>query len=432
VTDPAPPPTGSLWRHPDFVRLWAAQTVSLIGSQVTLLALPLAAILLLEASVLEVGLLTATGYLPFLVVGLPAGVWVDRMRRRPVLIVADVGRAALLLTLPVAYALDALHLWMLYPVAFATGVLTLFFDVAHQSYLPSLVPRHRLADGNAKLELSYSGAQLVGPGIGGALVQALTAPITILLDALTYLLSAALLLVIRRPEPPPAPAAPDAGMGAQIREGLRYVLGHRWLRPIALTTGIGNLFDLFGMVAAVLTLFAVRELRLSPAALGAILAAANAAALLGAAVNGRLVARFGIGPVLAVSAVGPGFAVLLLPLATPATAGWVLTGALGIAGFAISVYNVNQITLRQTVTPDAFQGRMNATIRFLIWGTLPIGTFLGGLLGGIIGLRTTLVVAGVGSVLASLPLLLSPVRTLRHLPDDQPAGTVPEAVRSDG
>jgi MFS family permease len=407
----------NLWRHRGFLLLWSAQSISLLGSQVSLLAIPLTAILLLNASVMQVGLLTAAGYLPVLLFGLPAGVWVDRMRRRPILIVADLGRLAILLTLPIAYALDGLRMWMLYPIAFSAGVLTLFFDIAHQSYLPSLVPREQLTEGNAKLEFSYSGAQLAGPGLGGALVQTLTAPIAIVADALSYLVSAVLLLAIRTPEPPLArPEGEAAGLVQQIREGLRYVLGNPLLRPIALTTGIGNLFDLFGMVAAILTLYAVRELHLTPLALGGVLAVANAGALLGATLNGRLIRRFGMGLMIAVSSVIPGLAVLLLPLATPATAIPVLSIALGLAGFAISVYNINQITLRQTVTPDAMQGRMNATIRVLIWGTLPIGTFLGGLLGDAIGLRPTLVIAGIGSALASLPLILSPVRSLRELP----------------
>ncbi len=431
-TPPQEQRPSSLWRDRGFTLLWTAQSISLVGSQVTLMALPLTAILLLQATPMQVGLLTAAGYLPFLVVGLPAGVWVDRMRRRPILIAADLGRTLLLLAIPAAYALDVLRLWMLYPIAFFTGILSLFFDVAHQSYLPSLVSREQLAEGNAKLEISFSGSQLFGPGLGGVLVQILTAPFAILADAISYLVSALLILMIRRPEPPPAShEGAAAGLGAQIREGLRYVLGHKLLRPIALTTGIGNLFDLYGMVAAILTLYAVRELELSPAALGGVLAAANAGSLLAATVNGRLISRFGVGPVLAVSSVIPGLAVLLLPLATPVTAVPILVISLGLAGFAIAIYNVNQITLRQTVTPDAMQGRMNATIRFLIWGTLPIGTFLGGLLGGVIGLRPTLVIAGIGSTVASLPLILSSIRSLRNVPSAE-GEPVAAAVSANG
>jgi MFS family permease len=431
VTGETLSPGSSLWRHHDFLRLWAAQTISLVGSQVTLLALPLTAVILLHASALQVGLLTAVQYLPFLLVGLPAGVWVDRLRRRPILIVADLARALILLSIPVAYWVDALSLGLLYPVGFLVGVLSLFFDVAHQSYLPDLVPRESLIEGNAKIEISYSSAQLAGPGLGGVLVQVLTAPVAILADAASYVVSAALLLRIRRTEPAPA-RDPEGGPGLlhEIRDGVRYVLGHELLRPIALTTGIGNLFDLFGMVQAVLTLYAIRTLRLSPAELGLALAIANGGGIFGALANKRLVDRFGFGPVFLVASVLPGVGVLLLPLATPSTGLLVLACGLGLAGFAIAIYNVNQITLRQTVTPPAMQGRMNATIRVLIWGTIPIGAALGGFLGSTIGLRPTLLVAGCGSILACSPVLFSEVARLRRLPDVEleataaPAGAV--------
>jgi MFS family permease len=433
VTGEQPTSRSSLWHHHDFLRLWGAQTISLVGSQVTLLALPLTAVILLHASAFQIGLLTAVQYLPFLLVGLPAGVWVDRMRRRPILIAADVARAVILLSIPIAYWAGVLDLGLLYPVGFLVGVLSLFFDVAHQSYLPDLVPRDALIEGNAKIEVSYSSAQLAGPGLGGVLVQVLTAPVAILADAVSYVVSAALLLRIRRPEPAPAPEEGDAsGLLPQIRDGVRYVLRHDLLRPIALTTAIGNLFDLFGMVQAVLTLYAIRTLHLSPAELGLALAIANGGGILGALANRRLVDRFGFGPTFLVASVTPGIGVLLLPLATPSTGLLVLAAGLGIAGFAIAIYNVNQITLRQTVTPAAMQGRMNATMRVIIWGTIPIGAALGGFLGSTIGLRPTLLVAGCGSVLACAPVVFSQIAKLRTIPDaapepaSAPRGALPE------
>jgi MFS family permease len=433
VTDGERTRASSLWRHHDFLRFWGAQTISLVGSQVTLLALPLTAVILLHASAFQIGLLTAVQYLPFLLVGLPAGVWVDRMRRRPILVVADVARAVILLSIPIAYWAGVLGLGLLYAVGFVVGVLSLFFDVAHQSYLPDLVPRESLIEGNAKIEVSYSSAQLAGPGLGGVLVQVLTAPVAILADAVSYVVSAALLLRIRRPEPAPAPDDGEApGLVRQIRDGVRYVLHHDLLRPIALTTAIGNLFDLFGMVQAVLTLYAIRTLRLSPAELGLALALANGGGILGALANKRLVDRFGFGPTFLVASVTPGVGVLLLPLATPSTGLLVLAAGLGVAGFAIAIYNVNQITLRQTVTPAAMQGRMNATMRVIIWGTIPIGAALGGFLGNTIGLRPTLLVAGCGSVLACAPIVFSQVAKLHAIPDavpeavSAPAGAVPE------
>jgi MFS family permease len=421
MTESAAPRPASLWRHADFLKLLSAQTVSLLGSQVSMLALPLTAILLLRATPLQVGLLGAAQYLPFLLVGLPAGAWVDRLPRRPVLIVADVGRFVILLSVPITYAAGALSLWLLYPVAFAAGLLTVFFDVAHQSYLPSLVSREQLVDGNSKLEVSYQGSLLAGPGLGGILVQLLSAPVAVLADALSFAGSAVLLLLIRRPEAPPSAESSEGSLVAQIREGLRYVLGNDLLRAIAAATAISNLFDLFGMVQAVLLIYAVRELHMASVAVGLALGVANVGGLLGALANSRLVRWIGAGPAITLSALVPGIAVLLLVVATPATAVFVVSGALAFAWFSVAVYNVNQVSLRQAITPEAMQGRMNATIRFIIWGTIPIGTLLGGVLGSTIGLRPTLIVAGVGSLLQVLPMLFSRMRTLRELPGPEPA-----------
>ncbi|HXM58725.1 MAG TPA: MFS transporter [Candidatus Dormibacteraeota bacterium] len=428
-------PGASLWRAGDFMKLWGAQTVSLAGQQVSQLALPLTAILVLRATPLQVGVLTACQYLPFLLVGLPVGVWADRMRRRPILIVADAARAAILLSVPAAFALGILGLWLLYPVAFAVGIFSVFFDVAHQSYLPSLVAREQLVDGNAKLEVSYQGATLAGPGLAGVLVQALTAPVAILANSASFVVSAALLLLIRRREPEPArDREGDAGLVAQVREGLRYVLGHPLLRPIALTTAISNLFGFFGIVEAVLALYAIRELHVSPALLGVTLAAGNVGGVLGAVANRRVVRRLGTGPAIVVAVVVPSLAILLLAAATPATAVVVLGAALVVAWFSAAVYNVNQISLRQAITPEAMQGRMNATIRFLIWGTIPAGALLGGVLAGTVGLRPALLLAGGLSLLACLPVALSPVRRLREIPrpDEQPpAGAAPGGLAAE-
>jgi MFS family permease len=423
----------SLWRHGDFMKLWGAQTVSLAGQQVSLLALPLTAIIVLRATPFEVGALTATLYLPFLLIGLPVGVWADRMRRRPILVVADAVRAAILLSIPIAFALGGLGLWLLYPVAFAVGVLSVFFDVAQQSYLPSLVAREQLVDGNAKLEVSFQSATLAGPGLAGVLVQALTAPVAILANSASFVVSAVLLLLIRRREPEPArDEDEDAGLVAQIREGLRYVLGHRLLRPLAMTTAISNLFGFSGIVEAILALYAIRELHVAPAVLGIALGVGNVGGLLGAVANGRIVRRLGTGPVILLVTVVPALTILLLAAATPSTAVVVLAAALVVAWFTAAIYNINQITLRQAVTPEAMQGRMNATVRFLIWGTIPAGAVLGGLLAGTLGLRAALVVAGAGSLLAVLPVALSPVRGLREMPSLESEAAAPAAAASNG
>jgi MFS family permease len=401
------------------MRLWAAETISQLGSQVTLLALPLAAILTLNASAFEVGALSSIEYAPFLLVGLPAGVWVDRLRRRPILIAGDLGRAVVLASIPIAYWLDALTMPHLYVAAFLTGICTVFFDVAYQSYLPSLVERRELTEGNSKLEISRSGAQLAGPGVAGVLVQILTAPVAIAADAASYVGSALFVMRIRRPEPEVAtPAAEERpGMRSQIMEGLRYVLGHPLLRPIAACTSLSNLFS--AMAMAILILFAVRELGLAAGAIGVALAIGNVGFLVGAFAADRIARRVGIGRTIVGSAVLFGLGGFAYPFATPATALALLVAGGLLFGFGGVVYNVNQVSLRQAITPGRMQGRMNATMRFVVWGTLPIGALAGGALGGAIGLRPTLWVAAVGGLLAFVPPLLSPVRGLASIPEEE-------------
>jgi MFS family permease len=425
----------SLVHHPAFLKLWGAETVSQLGTQVTLLALPLTAVLVLHATPFEVGLLGTAEFLPFLLVGLPAGVWVDRMRRRPILIAGDLGRAVALGTIPLAYSMGVLHIVQLYVVAFVSGICTVFFDVAYQSYLPSLVDRDQLVDGNAKLEISRSGAQLAGPGIAGALIQLVKAPMAILVDAISYLASAAFVFRIRLSEPEPPKHGPDGEphprMKKQIGEGLRYVFGHPLLRPITFCTATSNFFG--PMALAILILFAVRVLNLTPGAIGVIFAIGNIGFLTGAIVSDRVARRLGIGPTIVLSAALFSISGLILPLAQPSTAWVVIIATMLVQGFGAVVYNINQVSLRQAITPERMQGRMNATIRFVIWGTIPIGSFIGGVLGGTIGLRPTLWVAGIGGLFAFLPPLFSPVRKLQEIPEVEQEPTPESAVaRAEG
>jgi MFS family permease len=418
VEAPQTGPTGSLWRHPDFMKLWVGQTISLIGSQVTLLALPLAAILLFDATPFQVGVLSTFEFLPFVLFGLPAGVWVDRMRRRPVLVVADVGRFVVLGTVPLAYALDALTMAQLYAVAFLTGIFTVFFDVAYGAYLPALVDRSRLVEGNSKLEISRSGAQLAGPGIAGVLVQAFTAPVAVLADAVSYLVSVGSLLLIRHPEPAPA-VDEGASMRREVMEGLRYVAGHRYLRPLAVCVGSLNLFSQLGQT--VLLVFAVRELDMSPGLIGVVLTLGNFGFLAGAFTAGKAGRTVGVGPTLIGAAFLIGVAFVFAPLATPETAVPMLI-IYGIVGtFGGVMFNVNARSLAQSITPDRLLGRTIATLRFMVWGTIPIGAFLGGILGSRIGLRPTLWIAVIGELLSFIPPLLSPLRTLIEIPDPEAA-----------
>ena len=274
----------SLLRHPDFVRLWTAETVGQLGTQVSALAIPFVAIEILRASTFEVALLNVVDFLPFLLIGLPAGVWVDRLRRRPVMIAGDIGRAAALATIPLAYLAGVLTVIQLYAVGFVVGILTVFFDIAYQSYLPSVVARDQLQEGNAKLEISRAGAQVVGPGLAGILIGIVRAPFAVALDALSFLGSALFLFLIRRPEPPPRrhdrEAGPRPGMRREIAEGLRYVVGHPYLRSIAACTATSNLFGTAS--GAVLLVYLVREMGMTADAIGLAFSIGATGALLGA------------------------------------------------------------------------------------------------------------------------------------------------------
>jgi MFS family permease len=395
----------SLWRHPDFVRLWSAETVSRFGSQISLLALPLLAITVLHASTFEVGLLTTMEFLPFVLVGLPAGVWVDRLRRRPVLIAGDLGRAVALASIPFAHLLGVLGMPQLYVVALVTGVLTVFFDVAYQSYLPRLVDADQLIEGNAKLEVSSSGASIAGPGLAGVLIQLITAPLAVLADAASFVASAAFIGRIRREEPAPAPASAQTGMRLEIAEGLRFVLGHPLLRWIAACTGTFNLFS--SMLQAVLVVYEVRHFGMSAGLIGVTMTVGNLGWLGGAMLSGWLGRRIGVGratvAAVVLGGIGP-LMVALAPLDNPVP--W-LIGANLVISWGTTTYNIGQLSIRQAITPERLHGRMNASMRFMVWGTLPIGSAIGGALGQAIGLHPTIWVAAIGSVVPLAPGLAS-------------------------
>jgi MFS family permease len=404
-----------LWRHPDFMRLWGAQTISQFGTQVTFLALPLAAIVVLDASAFEVAVLGAVEWAPWLLFSLPVGAWVDRVLRRPILVLADVGRALVLLSVPLAYAVDALTIWQLYAVGFAIGVLTVFFDVAYQSYLPSLVERHQLEDGNSKLEISRSGAQLAGPGFAGVLVDIVTAPVAILADAVSFLASAAWLARIKTEERLELREEQQGRLFGEILDGLRFVLRNPYLRPSMIYVAV---FNFFGTVMqSILLVYAVRELDLSPAAIGIVFAIGNVGFLAGAFVAPRISARFGIGSTLIGSALVGGLSMFLVPLAPQSNPIPFLIGQGVIIGFAVVLYNVAAISFFQAITPDRMLGRMNASRRFVVWGTIPLGALAGGALASSIGLRETLFVGAAGSAAAFIPLVLSPLRSLKRVPE---------------
>jgi len=410
----------SLWRHADYMKIWSAATVSLMGSAVTQIALPYIATIFLGATPFEVAMLGMADMLPFLLFTLPAGAWLDRMRRRPVLVAGDLGRALALATIPLAYAFGVLTIWQLYVVGFTTGLLTVFFDVADQSYLPALLDTEDLVEGNAKLQISGSAAQIVGPGLGGAIVGAVTAPFAILLDAASFIASGSLIAFIRKPEPRPERRVSTDGRRTSLREdiseGLAYVMGNPYLRKIAGATGTSNLGS--SITFAIFPVFVYRELGLQPGLIGAAFGIAGFGILVGAIVAAPLARRFGTGRVIlgAILLDGPATLLLVLMPSQPVLAGALLIGSQFGNTFAAVVYNVNQVSFRQAITPLEMQGRMNATMRFIVWGTMPIGSVLGGILASFVPLRTTVLVGGLVSSLAFLWILFSPVRSLREIP----------------
>ena len=425
-------PRGGLWRHSDFLRLWSAETVSQFGTQVSQLALPLTAVLVLDASAFEVAVLGTVEFLPFMLFTLPAGVWVDRLRRRPILIAGDFARAVLLISIPVAYLAGSLTLDQLYVVGFLVGTCTVFFDVSYQSYLPSLVDREHIIEGNSKLEISRSAAQMGGPGLGGVLVQLLTAPYAILVDAASFLGSGLFILGIRKQEPAPEPHAVEAGkpsLWTELKEGLRFVLSNPNLRAQAACTATSNFFS--QLVFAIVIVFLVRKIGLTPGVIGLVISLGSVGALIAAFTATRISARFGIGPTtIGVGLLwGPGtLLVALAPIGNAAIP--VLVLAQLLLGFAVVVYNIVQVSYRQAICPPRLQGRMNSVMRFIVWGTIPLGSLTGGALGTTIGLRETMVIGSIGSALAILWIVFSPQRQLREMPE--PVEDAPPEPRPEG
>jgi MFS family permease len=401
-----------LWAHGDFLRLFAAQSVSLFGSEITVIALPLTAVLLLGASPAQMGLLAAAGTVPYVLFGLFAGVWVDRLHCRSVLVAADFGRALLLGSIPLAAVFGVLHMEHLLLVALLAGILSVFFDVAYQSYLPELVDRSQLADGNGKLEASKSIAEMAGPILGSGLLQIAAAPFAVGIDAVSFLFSGLFLRSIRASSAPKATAA-RSGMLAEVGLGIRLVLRHRLLGPIAACSATMNLF--YQMLSAVYILYVTVELQLPPAWIGIIFGIGSLAALAGAMLASRLADRFGMGATLMLSTIVSGLAALGLALTQPGPITLLaLIAAQMLMMLFVPVYNINQLSLRQSITPAGLRGRINATNRCLVWGTMPIGSLLGGLLGQAIGLQPTIAVAATGMLLAAVWIVASPVRGLNQ------------------
>ncbi|MGA5198129.1 MFS transporter [Streptomyces exfoliatus] len=410
-------PPRSLWRDRDFMVFWAGEGLSLYGTQITQLALPLTAVLVFGVGAGELGMLRFAQLVPFLGLALLFGVWVDRVRKRPVMLGANLVRMVLIGLVPVLYEFGLLTLPTLYALALGIGVATVLFDVSWMSYVPVLVKdRRSLLEANTKLNATLSSADIAGPGLAGTLVSVFSAPFAMTANAFSYALSVVSLLLIRKPEPAPAVPEEKRRLRVELLEGLRWVFGNRWLRAMGLVGCSCNF--LLTMVQTLFLLYAVRDKDLSAAAVGFVMGAAAVGGLLGALMSGMVVRRLSVGTAYRVSV----SVIFLGPLLIPAAGGprWLLVG-LFVASFFMeyvgaSVSNVLIVSLRQTITPQHLMGRMTAAMRMLLYGGGALGGPVGGLLAALAGLHGALWIAGLLSAAMLVPIFLSPVGRLRAMP----------------
>lgn len=420
----------SLTRHPDFMRLWAGQTVSVFGSLTTGVALPFTAIIYLDARPLAVALLTSANVVAGICFGLVAGVWADRLRRRPIMIAADIGRALLVGSIPLAAWFGVLRMEQLFAIAFLSGVLTIFFDVAYQSYLPTLVQPDQLLEGNSKLAASASVSEFGAFSAGGWLVQLITAPGAMVIDALSFVFSAACLLAIRTHEPAPAaPATARAGVLREAIDGLRAVAGDRVLRPLA-----GSFVALsfgFGMTGAVYVLFVTRDLDLAPGIQGMIYGVGGLTSLGGALYATRARQALGAGGAMVAGLLLGGLGMALMSLAPSAIALVIIILVLqqAISDPGWTVYEINAVTLRQATAPPQLLGRVNAGVRFAGMLATLAGSLVAGITADSVGSRPVLAASAVAMAVGALWILLSPVRSMRDVPSAiEPVGPEPAPI----
>lgn len=402
----------SLTRSPDFLKFWVGQSISVFGSQFSGVALPFAALVILKATPLEFGILGSLGTLAFLLLSLLVGVYVDRHRRRVIMVYADLGRATMLALVPLGYLFGFLSIGLLYFVAFFTGVLTVFFEISYQSYIPSLVERSQIVDANGKLEATRAISSGAGPSVAGAVVQILSAPLALLGDMLGYLSSAVSLSLIRKAEG--AIEKTTRSTFSDMREGLHVVLGDRRLWQLAGCTSTANLFS--GGIFAIIVPYLVGAFGVSAEQFGVLLSSAAVGAVLGALVSAKVAERIGVGPSIILNAFLFGLPTIGLYLAS-GTLAWVVVGAsLFITGYAGVAYNVNQVSYRQALVPRSVLGRMNATMRFIVTGSVPIGSLVGGVLAEVFGYHDAIGIMAVGVSFSFLWVLFSPLKGVRGMP----------------
>jgi len=407
-----PPP---LLRQPEFLRLWAAQSVSQLGDQVTLLALPLVAVLTLDASAAQMGFLVAAELMPHLLFSLFAGVWIERsQRRRHLMILADVARAGLLASVPVAAAFDLLSFPQLYAVAFAVGSFAVMFDISYSTLFIAVVPRRDILEANSKLSLSRSVSFVTGPSLAGFLVQLVTAPVTLLLDAFSFLGSALFLTRIRTKEP--VVEHDGNGVLRSLRDGMRFVLTDELIRPELFCAATVNLFNY--VFHAIFVLYATKELGVAPGTLGVALGLGAVGGILGALGAPRLERAIGIGPAMVIGAVLFPAPLILVPIASGSELklGVMLAAAEFLSAVGVMIFDVSAVSMQFMRTPDRIRARTAGTFRFVNYGIRPIGALLGGALGTVIGLQTTLWVGAVGALAGVLWLVFSPIPRLREAP----------------
>jgi predicted MFS family arabinose efflux permease len=418
---------GRLLRHRDFLLLWGGQSVSDVGTAISVVVVPLIAVVYLHAGGIEVGALSAAEWLPWLLIGLPAGVWVDRSRRRSLMLGCDLVRAALLASVPAAAAFDALRMGQLYAVAFGTGLATVVFQVAYQAYPPTIVGRDDLAEANAKLLGSGSIARFVGPGVGGLLVQAFRAPFALIADAVSYVVSVLALLIIRTREPRPERTEHES-VRAAIRAGAGFVRHDPLLRTMTIAPAIGNTF--FSGYEAIVVLFLVRSVHLAPSSVGLLLALVSLGSVAGALIARPVSRRIGTARAMWFSSAVTTPLGLLIPL-THRGAGLVYFVVGNVAIFlGILIYNVTITAFRQSYCPPDMLGRVVASMRFLLFGTIPLGALGAGVLASSIGPRDAVLVLLSCNLLSSAALYFSPLRTMRDLPDRPVSLPVPAAAQA--
>jgi MFS family permease len=408
--------SGQLWHHPDFLKLWVGESLSLFGSQVTSVALPLTAVLLLSATPAQMGLLNAAGYAPYLMLTVFVGLWIDRVRRRPIMIIANIGQALLIGVIPLLAVLKVLTIEYLIAITFLAGMLKVVFHLAYQTFLPTLVEPEQLVEANSKLSASLSVAEIGGPGLAGLLVELVSAPFALLIDACSFVVAAASMYLIRKPESAPLPSRRRWTIKEEIGAGFHIIARNKYLIAFAGEAATYNFF--WFVIQTVFLLYAINELGLSPMVVGFLFMGGSIGALLGSLLTQRWARQFGTGRTIVSTSVLGALSTLLIPLAQAeaSSAVGILVVGLFLRGIGVAGCNVHVYSLTQLLTPEAFRGRVNASYLLITYGGIAFGALAGGFLGSRIGLWSTLLIGALGVSSSCLWMVLSPVRNIVDLP----------------